>query len=79
MRRKAAPAARRRVPAAAGAPGAVPADVVAPDAVVAEPVIEDDELEAEVVAVAAGTVPPAAPVSRRPAAGAGAGRRKGRD
>ncbi len=80
VRRKvAAPAARRRPPAAVGEVAVVPD---APDAVVAEPVIEDDDLEIEeVVAVAAGTVDPVAPVSRRPAAGAGAGagRRKGRD
>jgi small subunit ribosomal protein S2 len=84
VRKKAAAPARRRPPTAAGAPdGAAAADAtVAADAAVVETVIEDDELEIpEVVAIAAGTVPPPAAVSRRPAAGAGAGagRRKGRD
>jgi small subunit ribosomal protein S2 len=76
VRKKAAAPARRRPPAA-------PADVaVSAGAPVAEPVVEEDDLDSEeVVAVAAGTVPPPAAVSRRPAAGAGAGagRRKGRE
>jgi small subunit ribosomal protein S2 len=76
VRKKAAAPARRRPPAA-------PADVVvSADAAVPEPAIEEDDLDSEeVVAVAAGTVPPPAAVSRRPAAGAGAGagRRKGRE
>ncbi len=77
VRKKPAAPARRRPPAPAAADAAA-----APEVVIAEPVLEDDDLEAEeVVAVAAGTVPPPAAVSRRPAAGAGAGagRRKGRD
>jgi small subunit ribosomal protein S2 len=79
VRKKAAAPARRRPPVVAADAAATP-DAAA--AAVAEPAIEDDDLDTEeVVAVAAGTVPPAAPVSRRPAAGAGAGagRRKGRD
>ena len=67
--RKKAPA-RRRVPVAAQA--------VAPEAPV-EAVVEEDELEGEDIAdvqLAAGTVPPPAPVARRPAPGAA--RRKGR-
>jgi small subunit ribosomal protein S2 len=77
VRKKPAAPARRRPPAPAAADPAA-----APEVVITEPVLEDDDLEAEeVVAVAAGTVPPPAAVSRRPAAGAGAGagRRKGRD
>jgi small subunit ribosomal protein S2 len=73
VRKKAAAPARRRAPVVTEAPAADAA---------AEPALEDDDLETEeVVAVAAGTAPPTAPVSRRPAAGAGAGagRRKGRE
>ncbi|MBS0581032.1 MAG: 30S ribosomal protein S2 [Proteobacteria bacterium] len=73
VRKKAAAPARRRPPVPAAA---------TPGEAAAEPALEDDELETEeVVAVAAGTAPPTAPVSRRPAAGAGAGagRRKGRE
>jgi small subunit ribosomal protein S2 len=80
VRKKAAAPARRRAPAVVAADAAAAPDAAA--AAVAEPAIEDDDLDTEeVVAVAAGTVPPSAPVSRRPAAGAGAGagRRKGRD
>ena len=73
VRRKAAAPAARRRPAAAAAPADAPAD---PAGVAAEPVIDDEDLDRVIAPVAAGTVPPPAAVARRPAAGAGRGKRR---